>query len=127
MGRYKAERIVIKILPELTLIFWDNSSIYLFPKNGQTPVVFHKWFAPRFTYTNSWRQFRDKLWHLHHGSVKKCFQLAYEHDVVYEISVGRLDLRKKLVEIRYKNWAIKGVGDGMLSRTTKAQHCNKNY
>lgn len=110
MGRYKAERIVIKDLPELSIVFWDKSSIYVYPKTDQAPVVFHKWFAPRYTYSNGWRQFKDKLWHLHRGSVQKCFQMADYHGVLYQVSVGRLDFNKKLVEIRYKSWSIKGVG-----------------
>lgn len=111
MGRYKAERIVIKDLPELVIVFWDNSSVYVYPKNErQSVVVFHKWFAPRYTYTNGWRQFKDKLWHWRCGSMKKCFQMASNHGILYQVVVGKLDLREKPVEIRYRNWSIKGVG-----------------
>lgn len=117
MGRYKAERIIVKECPELTVVFWDNSSIYVYPKGYNYGLVFHKYHAPLGTYTKSWKPFKRRLLKIKYLRLSKVFELADYYEILYKGSVGRLDFNKKPVEIRYHHWSVKGVARAVQIRT----------
>lgn len=110
MGRYRAKRVIIKEMPELTLVFWDWSSIYARPKTGMRQwYVFHKYHAPLGTYTNSWRPFKRRLLKAKSITFNRCCQLAANYGILAKGAVGRLDFSKRAVEIRFGKISIKGV------------------
>lgn len=114
MGRYRAERVIIKELPELTLVFWDWNSIYARPKTGLRQwYVFHKYHAPLGTYTKSWRPFKRRLLKSKTLNFTKCCQLASRYEILARGAVGKLNFDKKAIEIRFGKWSIKGVGSDM--------------
>lgn len=108
MGRYRAKRIIVKELPELTLVFWSQSAIYAQPRGSRQLYLFHNYYAPLGAYTNSWRPFKRRLLKSRTMTFGKCCQLAARYQVLSKGAVGALDWRKKMVEIRFDKWSIKG-------------------
>lgn len=109
MGRYRARRVIIRELMDITVVFWDRSSIYVYPKGTRHGYVFHKWYSPLGTYTQQWKPFKRKMLKTKRLTLTKCFQLANQHEILYKYSVGTLDLEKKPIEIRFLNWKISGM------------------
>lgn len=109
MGRYRAKRIIIRELPEISIIFWDWSTIYVFPKGNGQGWLFHKWYAPRGTYLSAWKPFKKKLMSTKNLNLAKCCQLADKYGVLGKSPVGKLDLSDKSVEIRFLKWKIAGI------------------
>lgn len=108
MGRFRAKRIIIRELPELTIVFWDWSSIYVYPKGDRQGYVFHKWYAPRGTYFSSWKPFKRKLLKTKRLNFSKCCQLASQYNIDVKGSVGKLNFENKPVEIRFLKWKVSG-------------------
>lgn len=112
MGRYRAERVIVRDLPELVIVFWDWSSIYIQPKSGMRQwYVFHKYHAPLGTYTNSWRPFKRRLMKTKALTFEKCCQLAVRYNILAKGAVGRLHWEQRPVEIRFGKIRIKGIGN----------------
>lgn len=111
MGRFRQERTIIRVMPELTLVFNDNGSIYAFPQNAKFPYFWHNWYAPLHSYERNWQPFRYSLLHTKNLSFERCCQLAYRYGVLGKTAVGRLDLRKKSVDVRFGVWSVKGIID----------------
>lgn len=109
MGRYRAKRVIVKVLPELTLVFWDWNAIYAYPEGSQQGYVFQKWHAPRGTYFKAWKPFKRRLMKRKQLTFAQCCQLASHYGIVAGGAVGRLDFNKKAVEIRHGKWTVKGV------------------
>lgn len=114
MGRYRAERIIVKMCTDGVLVFFDSSSIYLFSPHFTGPFVFNKWFAPLGSYRESWKPFKDALLNRRKLESANVWKLANRYGVVYQDAVGKLDLRKRKVEIKFDHWSVKGVLDDVL-------------
>lgn len=111
--KYKSKNIIIKAFPEITLVFYNEQSIYAFTKENGRPFVFHNWMAPKFTYRDHWRPFKKALMKRRHLDKQSCWQLAYDYQIPYKLATSEIDLEGKPVEIRYKKWSISGVIDGL--------------
>lgn len=100
MGRFKAEAILIRRLPEVTITFWNKETIYICDEKNNTTSIFHRWFAPRGNYTAQWEPFRRKLLQYKQLNITTCFELALQHNIDY-VSTGRkIKLDKKIVQYR---------------------------
>lgn len=111
--RYKAKRIIIKVFPEITLVFYDEKSIYAITEGDKYTSVFHNWVAPRFTYRDHWLPFKKALLKRRFLDKHTCWQLAYDYQVPYKTSTDKIILDNKEVEIRYKRWSVTGILNGM--------------
>ena len=98
MGRWRAEAVIVRRLPEVAITFYDRETIYVFPKGAGVGSIFHRWFAPRGSYTGGWEQFRRKLLRYKCLDLARCHELAEEHGV---LAVGT-DRTPKLKEKRIK-------------------------
>lgn len=107
MGRYVAKRIIIRELPELTIVFSGHHTIHVFPRHG-TAYLFHRWFCPRGSYRDCWEPFRRKLLRYRHLDMATCRRLAAQHDILVSSTGTPLDLSTKDVEIRYPKWRVIG-------------------
>ncbi len=83
MGRWRAEAVIIRRMPEVTITFFDRETIYAFPKGYANGTIFHRWYAPRGSYGRGWEQFRRKLLRYKHLDLAKCHELADEHGILY--------------------------------------------
>ena len=99
MGRFKAQGTIVRELPEVTVIFWDWKSIYVYDYRGRG-VIFHRWFAPRGSYTGYWRDFRREMLRKKRLSLLKCYELAAQFDVQSIRTDRRLDLSKRRIIYR---------------------------
>lgn len=107
MGKFKAERIIIRELETIDIIFWQANSIYVFYKNTNQGAVFHNWFE-HGRYVTNWEPFRCKLLRYQNLTMAKCYELAAYHEVDHS-GMGRgLKLDGKSVELRAKNYKIIG-------------------
>lgn len=109
MGRYKAERTIIKLFPDLTIVFYDHKSIYVYPSGDQRGYIFHSWHAPLFNYRDNWLPFKKALLKRRYLDSETCWSLAYDYGVPYKTASSRPEIKGKPVELRYKRWSIKGV------------------
>lgn len=100
-GRYAAEAIIIRELPELTIIFLNKETICVFPKKG-SGTQFHRWFAEKGTYQNGWKLFRQFLLVEKHLTYLHCFELAARYSIDSVSARSFPDLTGKLV--KYKRW-----------------------
>lgn len=111
MGRYKANRIVARVIGELTIIFYNSSSIYIYPCSlEQQGYIFHKYFAPTGTYTRNWKNFRNRIWKAKYLDFGICCRIAVECGVMSKGAVAPPNLKAKPLEIRFGEWAIWGLG-----------------
>lgn len=85
---WKAEAVIVRELPEITIVFLNSESIYAFPKDGGRGSVFHKWWAPLGFYTAEWGDFRRKMLRNKNLTIRDCYRLANRHEVVAQ-STGR--------------------------------------
>lgn len=83
MGRFKVQHVLIRRLPDVVIVFYNRETIYCFPRGYSNGTIFHRWFAPRGSYVNSWQPFRRKLLRYKHLDIAKCHELADEHGVLY--------------------------------------------
>lgn len=96
MGRFKAKGTIVRELPEVTVIFWDWKSIYVYDNRGRG-VIFHRWFAPRGSYTGYWRDFRRKMLLNKRLDLLRCYEIAARFDVQSIRTHRRLDLSGRKV------------------------------
>lgn len=102
MGRFKADAILVRELPELTIIFYDRQSIYIYPKNQKFGSIFNLWFSHRGAYTEGWQDFRRRLMRKKHLTPTQCYELAIKYGVVGIGTDRRIDLTGKKVRIVYE-------------------------
>lgn len=98
MGRFKAEAVIIRKVGDLTIVFYSKDSIYVKDAiHGWT--VFHRWFAPRGSYTRGWKQFRNLLLYVKHIDYNHCYRLAFRWDIQSRANVKGPNLSNlKIVE-----------------------------
>lgn len=97
---YKAKAVVIRDLNGIRIVFYDRETIYVRDEQGNW-VIFHRWFAPKGSYNNSWRAFRYKLFYEKKISSAHCYRLAFQHDIVAQRALHEPNLSKFKVEVRY--------------------------
>lgn len=86
MGRFRAEAVIVKRVDDLTIVFYDKENIYIKDDNhGWT--VFHRWFAPKGSYTGGWQQFRHLLLYEKKITFDHCYRLAFRYDIPSQASV----------------------------------------
>lgn len=96
MGRYQSKGIIIRDLPELTLVFYDKSTIYMYPKKYRIGSIFHRWYAQRGS-GRDWQCFRWDLMRLKRLTVLKCFEIAASYDISVVSTTRQLDLTGRKV------------------------------
>lgn len=97
---FKAEAVIIREINGLKIVFYDKESIYVQTNSGEC-VVFHRWFTPRGSYNADWRPFRYKLLYQKSLTLVRCYQLAFQHDIVVQRSGGVPDLSKFKIQVRF--------------------------
>lgn len=102
MAKYfQTNKILVRLLPKVTIIFYDRQTIYVFPKGYQNGTIFHLWGAPRGEYTHKWKPFRLRLLRNKLGmDIAKCHKLADKYGVVYVGTCRALKFDKKIIEYR---------------------------
>lgn len=106
--KYKAERIIIKVFPELSLVFLDEKTIWAFPLKDSRAYIFHNWWAPRFNYRDNWLPFKKTLLKRRYLDKEICWRIAAQYNIPYKTAESHINLGNKMVEIRYKRWTMKG-------------------
>lgn len=109
MAKHKSDHIIIKVFPELSLVFLDEKSIWAFPLNEGRAYIFHSWWAPRFNYVNNWRPFKRALLKRRYLDKETCWSIADAYSVPYMLAETNLSLGGKPVELIYKRWSLKGT------------------
>lgn len=108
MGRIRAQRVIVREVGEMDIIFWDGFSIYaITPK---LTYVFHRWYAPKGSY-RTWRKFRHLLMCRRHLTFDMACRLAARYDILAMRSDAKLNWKQKPVEIRFGNIKVQGVCD----------------
>lgn len=97
---YKANAVIIREVNGLKIVFYDHETIYVRDADGRW-FVFHRWFTPRGSYNANWRPFRYKLLYQKNLTINRCYQLAFQHDIIGQSSGGVPDLSKFKVEVRF--------------------------
>lgn len=100
MGRFKAEAIIVRKLPNLEIIFWDSQSIYVYDQSGGH--IFNRWFAKKGSYTEYWQDFRRKMLRNKFKCVREIYELSLKYDgVLVAHTDRRLDLKGKKIKYLY--------------------------
>ncbi len=89
MGRFRADKIIIREDNGLSIIFYDAQSIYVMKDDGYG-VVFHRWWAPRGSYGHgtNWSAFRKGLMESKRISLSYCYELASKWDIQFMAARG---------------------------------------
>ena len=98
-GRYRAEKIIVRRLPTIEIVFLDKQTICVFPNKG-SGTQFHRWFAELGSYDGGWKQFRERMLKYRNLTYVKCFEIAAQFDIESVSARGHPDLSDKKVEIR---------------------------
>lgn len=100
-GRFRAEKIIVRKLSAIEIIFLDKQTICVFPTKGLgSGTQFHRWFAELGSYDGGWRQFRDRMLKYKNLTYLKCFELAAQFDIESVSARGHPDLSSDEIEIR---------------------------
>lgn len=115
MGSFRTDRITIRVLPEVAIIFEKPRSIIVVPTVPPrlTPVRFSIPILRKGDYVRYWRRFRHKLWRQKRLTYAHCRELAVRTNGVIEMSAlsrVKLEPSDKPVEIKYDGWSITGEG-----------------
>ena len=103
MGKNKGERyfksdyITVKKIDGGEIIFYDRQSIYLYQDGLKYGTIFNNWNNYLGAYGGGWKDFRKRLWQYKNLTVRRCYELALEFDVLAIVSYDRLDLDGKKV------------------------------
>ncbi len=81
MPRFRAEAITIRELESVHIVFKDKETIWVLPKNSSTNIIFHRWWAPRGSYTDGWQDFRRKMFRNKQIDLLTCYRLAAKHHI----------------------------------------------
>lgn len=100
MGRFRAEAVLIRRLPEVVITFYDKETIYVAPRGCGNMMVFHRWFAPRGSYQSSWGPFRRQLLRQKHLTGARCCELADRYEVMHIGTDRGPKLKDKKVKYR---------------------------
>lgn len=96
---YDENKILVRHLKELTIVFWDTETIYVLDKNSGMRHIFHRWFLrQRGYYTTSWAPFRDELKKRKGLTVMKIYRMANYYGIAYSADFRTLDYKSKDVE-----------------------------
>jgi len=93
-GRFRAEEIAVRTVGSLEIIFWDKETIYLIDHSREVRYIFHRWFAPRNSYSN-WRSFRQALWNSKHKQIGWYFEESATWDIPFTTTTRPLDWGNK--------------------------------
>lgn len=96
--RFRSEAIVIRDLDEMTLIFFDSNTIYMYPKRYRVGTIFQKWGAQRGYSMEHWQPFRKCLRYNKNLTISDCYSLALTHDIASVATLRQLDLRGRKVK-----------------------------
>lgn len=95
--RFQSEAIVVREFEDMTLIFFDNDSIYMYPKRYRVGTIFNKWFSHRGYSGAHWGKFRKRLMYNKHLTIADCYNLALTHQVNSTATLRPLDLKGRKV------------------------------
>lgn len=98
---FHTEKMIVRLLPKVTIIFYDRQTVYVYPKGYNNGTIFHLWGAPRGDYTYRWKPFRLRLLrNKRNMDIAMCHKLADRYGVVYVGTCRRLQFDKKIIEYR---------------------------
>jgi len=100
MGRFVAEKTVVRKVNGMEIVFWDEKSIYLRKDGARMWTIFHRWFAPEIDYRHHWKLFRKRLLNKKSLSYLECFEVAAEHGILATSSDRELTFDRKEIEVR---------------------------
>lgn len=109
MGRFRQRRIIVKVCSEIDIVFVDWNRIYVKVKTSGLWYLFQKYHAPLGTYTNNWRPFKRRLMKIKNPNFVQVCQLGARYEIIARGAVGKVDLRRKAIEIKYPTWSVKGI------------------
>lgn len=96
-----SDKIIVRLLPEITIVFYDRQTIYVYPKGFNNGTIFHLWGAPRWDYTRKWKPFRTRLLRKSKDmDIAMCHKLADYYGVVYVGTCRHLQYDGKIIEYR---------------------------
>lgn len=100
MGRFRADAVIIRKVNDVRIVFYNKESIYVQNQTDGKWTVFHRWFAPRGSYNNGWRQFRHLLLYEKKITHTHCYHLAFRWDILSQITTKVPDLSKFKIQER---------------------------
>lgn len=109
MGRFRQQRIIVKVCSEIDIVFMDWNRIYVKVKSSELWYLFQKYHAPLGTYTKKWRPFKRRLMKIKDPTFSQVCYIGAQYEIIAQGAVGTVDLGKKAIEIRYPTWSVKGV------------------
>lgn len=107
MGMKKGERffktdcITVKKIDGGEIIFYDRQTIYLYQEGARYGSLFTSWGAPKGSYRDGWKLFRQVLWQYKTLTPRKVYELALRYEVVGIVSYTPLNLNGKKVRTIY--------------------------
>lgn len=100
MGRFKAEKMVVRKLNGIEIVFWDGWTIYVRESDCQRWTIFHRWFAERGSYSNGWQDFRRELMSQKRLTYLHCFEMAAKYGIASTTTDRELKFEGKEIEVK---------------------------
>lgn len=112
MGSFHADKVTIRVLPEVTIVFLRPRYIVVVPTTPPArPAVYFAIPFPRLgDYNGAWRWFRRQLWRQKNLTVEHCMRLASRYPVIEMGTARRVELEDKTVEVKHGGWSVIGNG-----------------
>ncbi len=100
MRYFKAEAVIIKRVNNVEIIFWSKEEIYVRNTTTNQWTLFHRYFAPKGSYTGGWSQFRHLLlYEWDHLDYNHCYRIAFRWNILSQkVSKGPDITKVKVVE-----------------------------
>lgn len=112
MGKFVTDKVTVRVLPEITIIFEAPRRIVVVPTTppARTPVRFSIPWPRKGDYTRVWKNFRKQMWRQKRLTLEHCIRLAARSGIIDIGPLSHLDLGQKLVEVKHDGWSIIGRG-----------------
>ena len=89
MKHFRAEAVIIKRVNNVEIIFWNKEEIYVRNTDTNQWTLFHRYFAPKGSYTGGWSQFRHLLlYEWAHLDYNHAYRLAFRWGILSQ-NVGK--------------------------------------
>lgn len=107
MGSFHSEKIKVRVLAEVTIIFWKPRYIVVAPNHpNYRASLYCIPFLRRRDYVKAWKNFRRKLWQGKLIDIGYCNRLAERSGIIEIHTLGRLDLGEKPIEVIHEKWSL---------------------
>ena len=80
VGRFKQAQVYVRQFQDVTVVVYNQETIYALPKHGSPNIIYHRFFGEIGTYP-AWKLFRTSIMRSKRLTRQKIHSLAMKHGI----------------------------------------------